>query len=74
MINVVDSFLPDSRVRITANPMPLNYVDPEDALAQVTSFDNPNHVQLPATAGCGPVDTSTYNKRDRRSMRVILPR
>lgn len=52
--------------------MPLNYVDPEDALAEVTSFDNPNHIQLPAVAAAGPVDTSTYNKRDRR-LRMILP-
>lgn len=53
--------------------MPLNYVDPEDALAEVISFDNPNHVQLPAGNG-GPVDTSTYNKRDRRAARMMLPR
>lgn len=63
----------DSRVRITSNPMPLNYVDPEDALTEVTSFDNPNHIPLPAVAGA-PVDTSTYNKRDRRSVRMMLPR
>lgn len=53
--------------------MPLNYVDPEDALAEVTSFDNPNHIQLPAVASGIPLDTNTYNKRDRRSVRVTLP-
>ena len=67
------SLLSDSRVRITANPMPLNYVDPEDVLAEVTSFDNPNHVLLPTVPGSS-VDTSTYNKRDRRSVRMMLPK
>lgn len=61
----------DSRVRITSNPMPLNYVDPEDALAEATSFDNPNHIHLPATSS---VDTNTYNKRDRRSVRLMAPK
>lgn len=39
---------PDSRIRITNNP---NYTFPEDAttLAEVTCFDNPNHIQLPSS-------------------------
>ena len=38
---------------------------------QATSFDNPNHIQLPATSGPGGaqrvIDSSTYSKRERRS-------
>lgn len=50
------------------NPMNLNYSDPDDAILQATSFDNPNHIQLPSGNGNGySIDSSTYNKRDRRS-------
>lgn len=73
----------DSRVvRITSNPMPLTYVDPEDALIEVTSFDNPNHIQLPSASATAtaaaptiPFDTATYNKRDRvHGVRCNRPR
>jgi transmembrane protein 132 len=55
----------DARIRITSNPMPLNYVDPNDALA-MNSFDNPNAIELP-TKPIGAINTATYTKRDRRS-------
>lgn len=55
----------DARMRITSNPMPLNYVDPNDAVT-MNSFDNPNAIELP-TKPLGPINTATYTKRDRRS-------
>lgn len=52
--------LRDARMRITSNPLPLNYVDPDDA---VNAFDNPNAIELPTK-----INTATYTKRgDRRS-------
>lgn len=57
----------DSRIRITSNPMPLNYVDPDDAVNQVDGFDNPNAIELPSKP-VGTIDSSTYTKRDRRSV------
>uniref|UniRef100_A0A6B2E6C3 Putative conserved secreted protein n=1 Tax=Phlebotomus kandelakii TaxID=1109342 RepID=A0A6B2E6C3_9DIPT len=57
----------ETQMRITSNPMNLNYVDPDDAIVQATSFDNPNHIQLPSMTTAGPsIDTKTYNKRERR--------
>lgn len=53
----------DSRIRITSNPMTLNYCNPNDALVEVTCFDNPNHIQLPPNINT-QIDTSTYNKKD----------
>lgn len=53
----------DARMRITSNPMPLNYVDPNDA---VNGFDNPNAIELPSKPGSS-INTATYTKRDRRS-------
>lgn len=55
----------------------MNYAYPEDALAEVTCFGNPNHIQLPPTNVAGAVlpavgaqfDSSTYNKRDRPESR-----
>jgi transmembrane protein 132 len=49
----------DSRMRITSNPLPLNYVDPDDA---VNGFENPNAIELPTK-----INTATYTKKDRRS-------
>lgn len=53
------------------NPMNLNYSDPDDAILQACSFDNPNHIQLPSAPSANgngfSIDSSTYNKRDRRS-------
>lgn len=45
--------------------MNLNYADPDDTLVEVTCFDNPNHIRLPATNNNNSIDTSTYNKRDK---------
>lgn len=45
--------------------MNLNYSDPDDALVQATSFDNPNHIQLPLTVANQEIDSSTYVKRER---------
>lgn len=56
----------DARIRITSNPLPLNYVDPDDAVLQVNSFDNPNAIELP-TKGSNVINTATYTKKDRRS-------
>jgi transmembrane protein 132 len=57
----------DSRIRITSNPMPTNYVDPEDAAAQMNSFDNPNAIELPSKSPSHGINSQTYTKRDRRS-------
>lgn len=56
----------DARMRITSNPMPLNYVDPSDAVLEGNGFDNPNAIELPSKP-LGPINTATYTKRDRRS-------
>lgn len=40
----------------------------EDAIAELgTSFDNPNHIELPTTSRppSAPIDTTTYCKRDK---------
>jgi transmembrane protein 132 len=47
----------DARMRITSNPLPLNYVDPDDAVG----FDNPNAIELPSK-----INSATYTKRDQR--------
>ena len=44
--------------------MTLNYADPDDALVEVTCFDNPNHIQLPSVVPAN-IDSATYNKKDR---------
>nr|XP_022906136.1 transmembrane protein 132E [Onthophagus taurus] len=52
-----------SEIRITANPLNLNYVEPEDCV--VTSFSNPTHIELPSRSDLAQkplVDTSTYCK------------
>ncbi|XP_037919776.1 transmembrane protein 132E isoform X2 [Hermetia illucens] len=58
----------DSRIRITSNPMNLNYADPDDALIPVTSFDNGNRMPGPYVNTNGIVDSSTYSKTDRRTI------
>jgi transmembrane protein 132 len=55
----------DARIRITSNPLPLNYVDPDDAVLQMNSFDNPNAIELPTKAN--GINSATYTKRDRMS-------
>lgn len=53
--------------------MTMNYSDPDDAVqVEVTSFDNPNHIQLPPhTNNNKKVDSSTYNKKDRLDNRFV---
>lgn len=62
----------DARMRITSNPLPINYVDPDDAVLEMNSFDNPNAIELPTTTTTttkvnGGINSATYTKRDRRS-------
>ncbi|KAL4714013.1 hypothetical protein ACJJTC_008367 [Scirpophaga incertulas] len=62
-----------TEMRITANPLNYNYVDPDDAIkdngnVMVTSFDNPNSIELPSqndkrTA----IDSTTYCKKPRHT-------
>lgn len=63
-------------MRITANPLNYNYVDPDDAIrdngnVMVTSFDNPNSIELPSqNEKCERViDTTTYCKKPSRHAR-----
>lgn len=53
-----------NEMRITTNPLNMNYCDPEDCLA--TSFSNPSHIELPSrssdvTSGRA-IDSGTYCK------------
>lgn len=52
---------PSTEMRITTNPMSLNYSEPDDCIVQATSFDNPNHIELPSRH----IDSATYCKKDR---------
>lgn len=43
----------NNEMRITSNPLNYNYVEPDDAIREngnvmVTSFDNPNSIELPS--------------------------
>lgn len=56
-----------SEMRITANPLNMNYCDPDDCLA--TSFSNPSHIELPSGEAQSAdinsnrqIDSSTYCK------------
>uniref|UniRef100_A0A182NN33 Transmembrane protein family 132 middle domain-containing protein n=1 Tax=Anopheles dirus TaxID=7168 RepID=A0A182NN33_9DIPT len=71
----------DSRMHIISNPMNSKYADMDEQAAQINSFDNPNHVQLPSTSSVPfqnnraneePVKPScTYKKRDRHNRTII---
>ncbi|KAG6450078.1 hypothetical protein O3G_MSEX006376 [Manduca sexta] len=61
-------------IRITANPLNYNYVDPDDAIrdngnVMVTSFDNPNSIELPSQNDRKVIDTTTYCKKPARHTR-----
>lgn len=62
------------KVRVTSNPLA---AEPEDETMDLaTSFDNPNHVELPMTGkrtSTGPIDTTTYCKRDKRNFGASKP-
>ncbi|OAD60987.1 hypothetical protein WN48_01054 [Eufriesea mexicana] len=55
------------QVRVTSNPLAGETEGESSELA--TCFDNPNHIELPSAGqrsnGSGPVDTTTYCKRDK---------
>ncbi|KAG8035245.1 hypothetical protein G9C98_001735 [Cotesia typhae] len=54
------------QVRVTNNPLAGEVDDEAGDLG--TSFDNPNHIELPATGNrvtVTPIDSTTYCKRDR---------
>lgn len=64
----------NTEMRITANPLNYNYVDPEDAIREngnvmVTSFDNPNSIELPSQNEKKVIDTTTYCKKPARHTR-----
>ncbi|CAH2990789.1 unnamed protein product [Chilo suppressalis] len=62
-------------MRITANPLNYNYVDPDDAIrdngnVMVTSFDNPNSIELPSQSDKrSAIDSTTYCKKPARHTR-----
>ncbi|XP_045518859.1 transmembrane protein 132E isoform X1 [Pieris brassicae] len=65
-----NSTQPDNtqEMRITSNPLNYNYVDPEDAIREnvmVTSFDNPNSIELPSQTEKRVIDTTTYCKKPK---------
>lgn len=54
-----------NEIRITTNPLNMNYCDPDDCVTN--SFSNPNHIELPSRTGefgrlnqSKVVDSSTY--------------
>ncbi|XP_013186597.2 transmembrane protein 132E [Amyelois transitella] len=63
-----------NEMRITANPLNYNYVDPDDAIrdngnVMVTSFDNPNSIELPSQNDRRVIDSTTYCKKSSRHNR-----
>lgn len=54
----------DSRMRITSNPMTMNYADPEDTVIELNNMEN--EPSTSAAAGL-TIDSSTYSKKDRMS-------
>ncbi|XP_072943477.1 transmembrane protein 132E isoform X2 [Epargyreus clarus] len=64
----------NQEMRITSNPLNYNYVDPDDAIrdngnVMVTSFDNPNSIELPSQSERRPIDSTTYCKKPARHTR-----
>ncbi|XP_028040950.1 transmembrane protein 132B [Bombyx mandarina] len=64
----------NQEIRITANPLNYNYVDPDDAIrdngnVMVTSFDNPNSIELPSQNDTRVIDSTTYCKKPARHTR-----
>lgn len=56
-----------NEMRITTNPLNMNYCDPDDCLA--TSFSNPSHIELPS--GRVQPTTTTNSTADINSNRQI---
>ncbi|XP_059054238.1 transmembrane protein 132E [Achroia grisella] len=72
----VDNANSNHEMRITANPLNYNYVDPDDAIkdngnVMVTSFDNPNSIELPSQNDRRErvIDSTTYCKKPVRHTR-----
>ncbi|XP_061383404.1 LOW QUALITY PROTEIN: transmembrane protein 132E [Danaus plexippus] len=66
----------NQEMRITSNPLNYNYLDPEDAIREngnvmVTSFDNPNSIELPSQSEKRDrvIDSTTYCKKPARHNR-----
>ncbi|XP_038215415.1 transmembrane protein 132E isoform X1 [Zerene cesonia] len=66
----------NQEMRITSNPLNYNYVDPDDAIrdngnVMVTSFDNPNSIELPSQNEKRDriIDSTTYCKKPSRHAR-----
>ncbi|XP_052737744.1 transmembrane protein 132E [Bicyclus anynana] len=66
----------NQEMRITSNPLNYNYVDPDDAIrdngnVMVTSFDNPNSIELPSQNEKRErvIDSTTYCKKPARHNR-----
>ncbi|CAG5012540.1 unnamed protein product [Parnassius apollo] len=66
----------NQEMRITSNPLNYNYVDPDDAIrdngnVMVTSFDNPNSIELPSQNEKKErvIDSTTYCKKPGRHTR-----
>lgn len=60
------------QVRVTNNPLAGEAEDDPTTAEIGTSFDNPNHIELPTStrsvgwaAGSVPIDTTTYCKKDK---------
>ncbi|XP_055390024.1 transmembrane protein 132E [Condylostylus longicornis] len=64
----------DSRIRITSNPMNINYSDPDDVVNRITSFDNSGrHVPLCHMNNQNNINSTTYNKNEIRENNNTLP-
>lgn len=62
------------KVRVTSNPLAGENNPLTDAAELGTSFDNPNHIELPSVVRAtpsAPIDTTTYCKRDKPSYSFI---
>ncbi|VVC92454.1 unnamed protein product [Leptidea sinapis] len=64
----------NQEMRITSNPLNYNYVDPDDAIrdngnVMVTSFDNPNSIELPSQNEKRVIDSTTYCKKPAKHTR-----
>lgn len=58
------------KVRVTSNPLAGENNPLTDPAELGTSFDNPNHIELPSIVRAtpsAPIDTTTYCKRDKTS-------
>ncbi|XP_033220713.1 transmembrane protein 132E [Belonocnema kinseyi] len=62
------------QVRVTSNPLAGENNPLTDPAELGTSFDNPNHIELPSIVRAtpsAPIDTTTYCKRDKTSASFV---